>query len=197
LAAGFIKQFGLFPRHSRQCWANVVGACPHIEVRRFLVAENLYEEEANEETSHYELLVKLGEALELTKQEIDDAVPLPTTQVAFRAWEGLTRTRDWVYGLAAKGVLELLSVKDLSNVSAISAERWQRQLDLTDDEVEFFSLHAELDQEHGGAAFNFIFTYGRPDQLPGALEAAKTSLAAFGVFVDGIGRQVRSSLVAT
>jgi len=48
-ARNFVKQFGLFTRHSRQCWANVVGNTPVLEVRRFVVEENLWEEEANAE----------------------------------------------------------------------------------------------------------------------------------------------------
>ena len=43
-----IEQWSSFTRHSRQCWAHVVGNCPIIEVRKFIVTENLYEEEAQE-----------------------------------------------------------------------------------------------------------------------------------------------------
>ena len=41
-----IEQWSSFTRHSRQCWAFVVGNCPIVEVRKFIVTENLYEEEA-------------------------------------------------------------------------------------------------------------------------------------------------------
>jgi len=40
----FVQQWGLFTRHSRQCWANVVGNCPVVEARRFMVKENLLSE---------------------------------------------------------------------------------------------------------------------------------------------------------
>jgi len=39
-----IEQWSSFTRHSRQCWAFVVGNCPIVEVRKFIVTENLYEE---------------------------------------------------------------------------------------------------------------------------------------------------------
>jgi pyrroloquinoline quinone (PQQ) biosynthesis protein C len=58
-----IQQWSNFTRHSRQCWAHVVGNCPHVEVRKFIVTENLYEEEAQEGHSHFEILARMGVAL--------------------------------------------------------------------------------------------------------------------------------------
>ena len=43
-----VEQWSSFTRHSRQCWAYVVRNCPLVEVRKFIVTENLYEEEAQE-----------------------------------------------------------------------------------------------------------------------------------------------------
>ena len=65
-----IQQWSNFTRHSRQCWAHVVGNCPIVEVRKFIVTENLYEEEAQEGHSHFEILVRMGMALGLTRDEI-------------------------------------------------------------------------------------------------------------------------------
>src|SRR5579885_2220077 len=47
VAAGqlYVQQWGVFTRHSRRCWAWVVGNCPVLEIRRFITKENLYEEE--------------------------------------------------------------------------------------------------------------------------------------------------------
>ena len=97
----FVRQFGLFTRHSRRCWAYVVANCPHVEVRKFVTRHNLYEEEAME-TSHYDLLARMGLRLGLKQEEIDDAKPLPTTLVALHSWEALTKNRDWVDGLTAR-----------------------------------------------------------------------------------------------
>lgn len=41
-------QWGIFNRHSRR-WAYVVGDCPHVEIRKWIVKENLYEEEVSKE----------------------------------------------------------------------------------------------------------------------------------------------------
>lgn len=62
-----IEQWSSFTRHSRQCWAHVVGNCPIVEVRKFIVTENLYEEEAQEGHSHFEILARMGMALGLAR----------------------------------------------------------------------------------------------------------------------------------
>jgi pyrroloquinoline quinone (PQQ) biosynthesis protein C len=194
VAQTFVTQFSLFTRHSRQCWANVVGNCPQLRVRQFLVAENLYEEEANEATSHYNLIVKMGVAVGLTKKQIDEAAPTTSSAVAFLAWETLTRTRPWLEGLSAKMILERLNDKKLANVSAVQAERWRRQLGLSARDVDFFNVHAEVDQVHGGKTMEFIEAYaGTPDKQAAVVAAAEASLQAWTIFFDGIAHSALSA----
>src|ERR1041384_5688502 len=88
-----IEQWSNCTRHSRPGWAFVVGNCPIIEVRKFIVAEDLYEEEAQEGHSHFEILVRMGQALGLTRDQILSAKPLSSTTVALLAWESLTKNR--------------------------------------------------------------------------------------------------------
>jgi pyrroloquinoline quinone (PQQ) biosynthesis protein C len=133
-----IEQWSSFTRHSRQCWAHVVGNCPIIEVRKFIVTENLYEEEAQEGHSHFEILVRMGIALGLTRQEIEFAKPLPTTVVAMNAWEALTKNRTLFEGLAAKSVLERTNNPHCGNFSHHQADYWTRQLNLSKDDTEFW-----------------------------------------------------------
>src|SRR5579863_5101626 len=99
-AGVFAKQHGIFTRHSRRAWAYVVGNCPEVEVRRFIVRENLYEEEGIEEKSHYLTLVRMGEAVGSAAQEIHNAAPLPGTRAALLIWETLTKDRPWLLGCA-------------------------------------------------------------------------------------------------
>jgi pyrroloquinoline quinone (PQQ) biosynthesis protein C len=172
-AKTLVQQWGIFTRHSRRCWAYVVGNCPHIEVRKFIVTENLYEEEAQEGHSHFDLLVKMGKAVGLGREQIDAAKPLPTTVVSLHAWETLTKNRSWYEGLAAKAALE--------------AERWMRQLKLSPEDVEFWLLHDSVDQIHGGGSFALLEKYLRTDaEKKAALRAAEESMMAWKVYLDGI-----------
>ncbi len=182
-----IQQWGIFTRHSRRCWAHVVGNCPLLEVRKFIVTENLYEEEALEGHSHYELLVKMGKAVGLAREQVEGAKPLPTTVVALHAWEALTKNRTWYEGLAAKAVLERTNDRNCGNFSSEQGERWMRQLKLTADDVEFWLLHDSVDQVHGGGSFALLEKYLRSEaEKEAAIRAAEESMMAWKVYLDGV-----------
>jgi len=192
MAIEFVKQFGLFPRHSRQCWANVVGNCPILEVRRYVVTENLWEEEANEETSHFQLLVDMGVALGLTEHDIADAQPIASTQTAFLAWETLTRNLPWIEGLAAKGSLEALNQAETGNLSGLSAKRWMDNLGLSKEDVAFWGVHSELDQDHAHETLEIIGKYATEHDLDRAYIASRKSHGVWLVLMNGIADHVLS-----
>lgn len=181
-----IEQWSSFTRHSRQCWAHVVGNCPIVEVRKFIVTENLYEEEAQEGHSHFEILARMGMALGLTRDEIVEAKPLPTTIVAMHAWETLTKNRTWYEGLAAKSVLERTNNLNCGNFSHHQAEHWMRQLKLTKDDTEFWWMHDSVDQIHGDGSLNLLEKYLKSEEKKrAALRAAEESMMAWQIYFDG------------
>jgi pyrroloquinoline quinone (PQQ) biosynthesis protein C len=181
-----IEQWSSFTRQSRQCWAFVVGNCPIIEVRKFIVAENLYEEEAQEGHSHFEILMRMGMALGLTRDEIINAQPLPTTVVAMAAWEALTKNRTWYEGLAAKLVLERTNAPQCGNFSHHQDERWRRQLGLTREDTEFWWMHDAVDQIHGDGSLRLLEKHlSRDAERKAALRAAEESMMAWQVYFDG------------
>src|SRR5438093_6809816 len=67
----FVSQFSHFTRNFPRWLAAVTANCPQPEVRKFL-AGNIYEEEIGPggQGSHYDLLLRQGEAMGLTRQEI-------------------------------------------------------------------------------------------------------------------------------
>lgn len=184
-ASIYVQQHGIFTRHSRRAWAYVVGNCPEVEVRRFIVAENLYEEEGVEETSHINKLVKMGVACGLTSEEIYGAQALPSTRAALLIWETLTKDRHWLIGAAAKGCLEL------ETTAGIEGNRWMDRLGLSADDVDFWLLHHEADKVHGAGSIDLVLKY-----LPHAVgvtagdivTAVEDSMFAFKTFREGIAR---------
>jgi pyrroloquinoline quinone (PQQ) biosynthesis protein C len=192
-----IQQWASFTRHSRRCWAYVVGNCPHVEVRKFVVIENLYEEEALEGHSHFEVLARMGTALGLSRREIESTAPLPSTVVALHAWEALTKNRTWYEGLAAKSVLERTNNPNCGNFSANEAERWMRQLKLSKEDTEFWWMHDSVDQIHGDGSLNLLEKYLRTEEeRQAALRAAEESMMAWQIYFDGIYREgIRRSVV--
>ena len=180
----FVRQWGLFTRHSRQCWANVVGNCPIVEARRFMVKENLYEEEGDIRTSHFEKLVRLGLRLGLDREEIENATPLPSTEAALLGWEALTRNRSWLRGLAAKAVLERIGFG--KNRREIMARQWMEELQLSEEDADFFLLHLKADQIHGEGAYELLSRYAEPLDLPPLREAARQSLVLMSLYRGGL-----------
>lgn len=181
-----IEQWSNFTRHSRQCWAYVVGNCPLVEVRRFIVTENLYEEEALESHSHFEILVRMGMALGLTREQVESAKPLPSTVVAMRAWETLTKNRTWYEGLAAKSVLERTNDPHCGNFSHYQAEYWMRQLKLSKEDTEFWWMHDAVDQIHGDGSLKLLEKYLQTEEeKQAALRAAEESMMAWKIYFDG------------
>lgn len=155
----YAMQHGIFTRHSRRCWAYVVGNCPEVLVRRFIVRENLFEEEGSDETSHFVKLTKLGVALGLTEEQIVNAVPTIGLRGALLIWETLTKDRHWLIGLAAKGVLEMLNFPECGSFSATQSQRYMAKFGLTKDELSFHVTHDEVDKIHGAGALDLLGEY--------------------------------------
>ncbi len=185
----YVQQHGVFTRHSRQCWAHVVGNCPEVEPRRFIVKENLFEEEGIEEESHYLKLVKMGEALGLTSEQVHQAQALPSTRAALLIWETLTKDRHWILGCVAKGALEQVNQVECGEMSLAEGNRWMNNLGLTENDVEFWLMHDELDKEHGSGAFDLALHFlpaARGVDANDVLEAVEDSMFAWKIFLDGI-----------
>jgi pyrroloquinoline quinone (PQQ) biosynthesis protein C len=192
----YVQQHGIFTRHSRRCWAYVVGQCPEVEVRRFIVRENLYEEEGIEETSHFTNLQRMGMAVGLTAQEVEDAVPLVSTRGALLIWETLTKDRHWILGCAAKATLEQMNMPEAGGFSALHGKAWMRQLGLTKADVDFWLLHDEVDREHGPGVFllieRFLSAYPEVSRAD-VLTAVEDSTFAWSIFWNGIADAVKES----
>lgn len=191
-AALYVTQHGVFTRHSRRCWAYVVGQCPETDVRRLIVRENLYEEEGIEAQSHYLKLVKMGVACGHTSEQVHNAKALPSTRAALLIWEELCKDRPWIIGCAAKASLEQTNQVHCSDFSNVEGQRWMNKLGLSHDEVEFWMMHDELDKEHGSGAFEAVTRY--VGKVPGVTEddvlmAVEDSMVAFNIFLDGIAKE--------
>jgi pyrroloquinoline quinone (PQQ) biosynthesis protein C len=180
----YCQQHGIFTRHSRRAWAYVVGNCPELEVRRFIVRENLFEEEGTEELSHYMKLVRMGQALGLTREAIDDAVPAPSLRAALLIWETLTKDRHWLIGAASKAVLEM------KGIAGVEGPRWMQRFGLSSSDCDFWMLHHEVDKVHGPGAFQLVLKYlpQYPEvDIAAILTAVEDSAYALRLFRDGVG----------
>jgi pyrroloquinoline quinone (PQQ) biosynthesis protein C len=192
----WIEQFGHFVRHFPRWMAQIVANCPEQSVRAQII-DNLYDEEVKDprgDAAHYELFVRRGLALGLSREAVDAAPALPTTLVSIQAWTNMVRTRSWLEGLSAMMVLERTNDASL-------AAKWgtKRQTDprpwfnigLTQYDARSNLVHEEADLEHGGSEDEILLTYATTPELQQAVvQTARESLVTWRLFNDGILQQI-------
>src|SRR2546429_5441305 len=59
---------------------------------------------------HWKILEDLGLRIGLKRRELQDAQPLPSTELAWAAWEGLMANRHWLEGIVANTCAERINV---------------------------------------------------------------------------------------
>jgi len=188
----FVTQFSHFTRNFPRWLAAVAANCTAPDVRRFLAA-NLYEEEIgfSGQGSHYDLLVRQGEALGLTRVEIERAAPLPSTELAVNALESICRNRSWLEGLAATSGLECINhpgVRRQAGVIIINDVRAWRHLGLDADQLRSRTIHMEEDEKHVDTALELLRAHAATEELQQqVVETARDALLAFRMLLEGIG----------
>ncbi|HTM11170.1 MAG TPA: iron-containing redox enzyme family protein [Verrucomicrobiae bacterium] len=189
----FVSQFSHFTRNF-PCWlAAVASNCPVSEARKFLVA-NMYEEELGPDGqgSHYDLLLRQGEALGLTREQIERTSPLASTAVAIDALDSICRSRSWVEGLAATTGLECINHPALraeAGVIIINDVRAWRHLGLNQQQLRSRTIHMEEDEKHVETGLKIISEQAVTEEsATKAVAAAREALLAFRLLMEGIGR---------
>ncbi|MGH7773568.1 MAG: TenA family transcriptional regulator [Candidatus Binatia bacterium] len=190
----FVQQFSHFTRRFPRWLAAVAANCPEHDVRKFL-AGNIYEEEIGEsgQGSHYELLVRQGMALGLTREEIDRAEPLSSTLLAINAIENVCRNHSWLEGLAATTGLECVNhpaVRRKGGTIIINDVRAWQHLGLSDHQLRSRTVHMEGDEGHAEEGLRMLAQYAPTNELQEkAVSAASCAILAFRTLVEGIGRE--------
>jgi pyrroloquinoline quinone (PQQ) biosynthesis protein C len=112
---------------------------------------------------HWEILTELGEAIGLKRDEILAAKPLPSTQIAWAAWEGLMANKHWLEGIVANACAERANVPGYGTgmareigMSGAQRPQWKKLFNLSDDQVEFWEMHSAADLEHSNIAWHAV-----------------------------------------
>ena len=143
---------------------------------------------------HWRILEDLGVRIGLKRPVIQQAQPLPSTQLAWAAWEGLMANRHWLEGVVANTCAERVNVPGYGE-GAMRAEgwfgmergRWGKLFGLKGDQLEFFALHTEADIEHSNLGWNTVgeraVKLGMEDAV---VEACRVNLLVWERYLDGI-----------
>jgi len=112
--------------------------------------------------SHYELLLRMGESLGMTRKEILSFEPLEATKKAIYFWRKTAEERDWVEAMAAMHSLELVADRTIRKYGApmhYFNEKILTSEDYPQAVKDFLREGYEADEEHAGEALELVEKY--------------------------------------
>ncbi len=192
----FVLQWTKFSRLFPRWVGSIISNCPEFSVIAYEV-ENLMSEVVRDpagDDNHYQLLVRLGESVGLTRAEIESHPPLPEAADAFDwLWEQ-ARHPDWLVGFTAVNGLEILGDRNLPAAYGLSAgtgldpEPYARALGIDDDSLEFFEVSDQADAGHGHETVEIIARHTPPERQDEILAVLAESMARLRRMMDAVWR---------
>ncbi|HEX4979874.1 MAG TPA: iron-containing redox enzyme family protein [Acidimicrobiales bacterium] len=194
-ARAFVLEWTKFSRQFPRWVGAVISNCPEWDVIAFEI-ENLYSEVVRDPASdanHYELLVRLGAAVDLSRDEIERHEPTPEASAAFELWWARARDADWLVGFTAVNGLEILGDRTLPRRhglapdTGLEVDPWAG-LGLAPDALEFFRVGSQADEGHGRETVEIIARHtpaGREEHVLGVLGETIDALRSM---MDGLWR---------
>ena len=143
---------------------------------------------------HWKILEDLGVRIGLQRSAIQQARPLPSTQLAWSAWEGLMANRHWLEGVVANTCAERINIpgygKGLFRKAGwfgLERHRWGKLFGLPDSGLEFFELHEQADIEHSDAGWHAVERFARKLRMEDAVVVAcEKNLQVWEHYLGGI-----------
>lgn len=143
---------------------------------------------------HWAILEDLGVRIGIPRKAIQNAQPLPSTQLAWAAWEGLMANRHWLEGIVANTCAERINVPGYGTGAfrrhgwfGLERRRWKKLFGLEDQELEFFELHTEADIEHSDMGWRAVEKFARKLRMEDAAVAAcERNLHVWEHYLEGL-----------
>src|SRR5262249_13938636 len=121
----------------------------------------------------------LGVRIGLSRKAIRAAQPVPTTQIAWNAWDGLMASRHWLEGIVANTCAERANVPGYGTGImkkhgwfGLERDRWRKLFRLSNDDLEFFGLHEAADTAHSNAGWRAVERFAKKLHMEEAVVAA-------------------------
>jgi pyrroloquinoline-quinone synthase len=135
--------------------------------------------------SHYELLLQMGESLGVSRRQILETPPLPSTATGIQEWNRIATQEHWVEAMAAMHSLELIANRNLVDEGA--SIRYFDPKILTGSEVSratqaFLREGYEADVGHSDEALALVDRFATADDRVEAVQA--TFLRSADLFDD-------------
>ena len=143
---------------------------------------------------HWKILEDLGVRIGMDRSEIVDEQPTNTTQMCWDAWGGLMANTHWLIGLIGNTCAERVNVPGYGvgeamakGWNAMVADKWQEIYDLNREDVRFFTLHTDADQEHSDLGWGTVAQYAEELNLVAeVVDACRRNLVVWETYFNGI-----------
>ena len=143
---------------------------------------------------HWRILEDLGVRIGLKRAALQNAQPLPSTQLCWAAWDGLMANRHWLEGIVANTCAERVNVPGYGKGEfrkrgwfGLERTRWNKLFKLKDEELDFFELHSEADIEHSNTGWRAVEKFARELRMEDAAVAAcERNLYVWEHYLNGI-----------
>ena len=189
---GFVKQFyQLFPKPFPKPIAAMLGRCPDDPELERMWEENVREEASGSETgtaSHRSLYLRFAEALGISRDEMNAALPLPETAALLHWRELLLYQRSWLELYAAQGLcLEGTASQRMARIVDGLVKHYGFSQD--GEALLYWRLHMSVDEEHMKVGPYAIEKYAVSDDAQQRVrQAVQTTLDIFWLVFDGVKR---------
>lgn len=120
LLKGYVMEHHYFLRQWIKSCAFVIAKTDYEDVQMYEL-DNIFTElhgYGQRAPSHHELLLRMGESLGLTREQVLNTEPLPDTLKSIEFWNKVAKEGHWIEGMTAMHSLELIANKRLKEEGA-------------------------------------------------------------------------------
>jgi len=184
--ANFAASYCFQVDNFKRCVAAVYAKAEPRDVRE-LMLENLEEEhgEGDPSRDHAQLVARFGRALGADLPTPYDLEPIPESREWVARILKVCLEEEFVVGLAALSY----GIEARTRTMAFLGSIYRDKYGLSEDDLEFFFMHLEADEEHAGRAIELIRRYcTTEEQLEKCKRAVKEVLDATAVVAGGMER---------
>lgn len=173
--------------------AGVLSKCTDLRAAGEL-AENVYEEATGKLSgtkAHPELFLDNCAAIGLSREEVENELPIPESQIKADWYEHISKQATFLEGLAAFTVGVEAQVP---GASGAFGEAIKKHYGAGDDGITFWTMHDKMDAEHTGTGDTIIGKLARTDEerrlvRNGALGALRTQRLVWDGITEAIDRR--------
>jgi len=161
---GYVLEHQHFLRQWTRSCANIIAKTDQVDVTLYEI-DNINTEFGGygpERPSHYELLLRMGESLGTTRQQVLATPPLLDTKLAIKTWNEIAESDHWLETMVAMHGLELIADRNLKKEGASISYFDPAILSgnkITDATKDFLREGYEADVEHSEEALDLIAKY--------------------------------------